>query len=107
MNQEKRDPSEVATSHIKIEPVEAPGGIFHTYANHVLANWTPYDVRIRFGEGYRLPELTPEQRPTMRIEERVSVTLSWTEAKVLRDILTDVIEKFEKLNGKITTPKIP
>jgi hypothetical protein len=35
------------------------------------------------------------------------MTLAWGHAKVLRDTLNEVIQRYEKANGEIITPKMP
>ncbi len=82
--------------------VEPRNGIYNIYANHVGLNWTAYDVRIKFGT---LIRVTAEGEYI--VEEPVAVNMSWPEAKVLLNILKDTIDRFEKLNGEISSPKIP
>jgi Protein of unknown function (DUF3467) len=85
-----------------------PDGIQSVYGNIVLVNWTLHDVRIRFSE---LMYTTDPANPTTVnqigvIEERVGVTIPWTQAKLLRDNLNTAIAAYEKVNGELTQPKL-
>lgn len=89
----------------KFTVVEQAGGIHQVYANHVTIDWTAYDIRLRVGE-VSIPG-TPDNPGALRLEQRAAVSLTWAKAKNLRDDLTDVILKFEELNGEIKQPVIP
>ena len=91
----------------KFDMVESRQGVQNIYANNVQAHWTPHDVRVRFGELIKITEATSEAPRVFTVEERVAVTLAWGEAKILRDILSELIGQFEQLNGEIKTPQIP
>src|SRR5713101_5673363 len=86
-----------------IEPEE---GICEVYSNFHHLNWTLYDVRIRFAQITPNPEQPPEAAG-WAISEQAAVTMPWGQAKLLRDMLTEAIQRYEKLNGEITTPKLP
>ena len=95
------------TKPVKMEIVQPPGGVQHIYANFVSLGVTSHDMMIWFGKLYRVLDL-PDAEPLNRVEQRAAVSLSWSEAKHLRNSLSDVIEKFEKVNGEINaTPTIP
>jgi Protein of unknown function (DUF3467) len=83
----------------KIQNVEGPDGVMNIYANSARLEWTLYDVRMRFGQ--LLFVGNPEER-RMIVEERVAVTVAWAEAKYLRDLLADLINKYERVNGEIS-----
>ena len=60
-----------------------------SHKNVVNGNWTLYDIRIRFSE---LIQVADDERPTWENQhgillERVAVTMSWHQAKHLRDLL--------------------
>jgi len=86
--------------------VEPKHGTYNAYANFVNALWTPHDIKLKFGELTKMVE-SPDSTKTFIIEEQASITLTWSEAKILQGMLSDIIGRFEKLNGEITTPKIP
>lgn len=91
-------------------PLEEPtDGIFEAYSNVINMNWTLYDVRIRFAELLQVPD---EDRPTWENQhgvllERVAVTISWHQAKILRDLLDGVVKSYEEINGELKTPQLP
>jgi hypothetical protein len=108
MDQEKQDaPAGVPHEDVRVSIDEQAGGIFQTYSNHLVTSWTAHDIRLRFSEMYRLPEPKPDSEKVLRIEERACVTLAWSQAKALRDALTTIIERFEKVNGEIKQPTVP
>jgi hypothetical protein len=90
-------------------PLEVPeDGVFEAYSNVVNVNWTLYDIRIRFSE---LIQVADDERPTWENQhgillERVAVTMSWHQAKHLRDLLGGIIENYEKLNGELKPIKL-
>jgi hypothetical protein len=100
-------PQDVPEKPVKVVAVQSPDGVHHIYANSISIGITGYDVTIWLSKLVRLLQL-PQDEPTNQMETRATVTLAWPEAKFLRNALSDVIEKFEKLNGEINpTPKIP
>lgn len=82
--------------------IKSPDGVCEVYANMMHVTWTLDDVRIRLGQLIGSPE-TPDPGPTFRgaAEERAAITLSWRVAKILRDQLSGVVEKFEQANSPI------
>ncbi|HEY5174354.1 MAG TPA: DUF3467 domain-containing protein [Terriglobales bacterium] len=97
--------AEEAATKTKVAFVPHDGRVEEVYANAIDVTWTPYDVRIRFGQF--LPVQNPEEPRNWEIDERVAVTVAWAEAKFLRDTLTQVIERCETVNGEIKPAKIP
>ena len=90
----------------EVKPFEwIPGddGVFETYSNFVHANWTIQDVRIRFGQ------LTParDEPPRWLVKENAAVTLSWYQLKFLRDLVNDLVDRYEKANGELVPPQMP
>lgn len=81
----------------KMELATPEGGMNCVYSNHVRVGYTVADLRILFGE---LTDVTPEK---YTITERAQVTMTWVQAKVLLDILSNHIEAYEKHNGPIKT----
>ncbi len=95
-------------TEVTIEVVEQPGGIYQVYANHVIVSYTGHDVLVNFSQLRRLPEIKASDMPTSRVEQRAAVTMAWSEAKALRDLLTGVIQLFESANGQVNpTPTVP
>lgn len=85
----------------QLEYRAAPEGMLRVYANNISMASTRFDLRIYFGE---VAELTEEKAV---IENRVQVTVTWHEAKLLADFLQANLKAFEELNGPLTLPNIP
>jgi hypothetical protein len=92
-----------------VELQEPEEGIIDIYSNHILINWGPYDARIRFGHVFQLPDQTPEDPLKQRTiaEEEVAVTLAWPEVKFLRDLLIELVSRYEAVNGELKVPISP
>lgn len=101
--EDQKPQGETAPSFPWIEPEE---GICEAYSNFVHLNWTLYDVRIRFGQIVPNPEQPPE-KAFWAIAEWAAVTIPYGQAKALRDMLDEVIRKYEALNGEINVPQLP
>jgi Protein of unknown function (DUF3467) len=85
-----------------------PQGMLDIYSNHILVNWGIYDLRIRFGQLIPISGESEGDGPTQRVvEERAAVTLAWTEVLMLRNLLSDVLARYEKVNGELKLPKLP
>jgi hypothetical protein len=87
--------------------IEPRIGTQRFYANHINALWTPHDVSVKFSCLTKItdPPETPVRKQTY--EEVAVVTLAWTETKALLLILTDIVGRYEELNGEIKTGSIP
>ena len=82
--------------------IEAPDGVYEIYANMANITWSLDDLRIRLAQLVPHPEVRdPGDKYVTVAEERAAVTLTWRNAKLLRDHLTAVIENFEKTNWEI------
>jgi hypothetical protein len=86
----------------KLPWIKSPSGVTEIYANAAHITWTLDDLRIRLGQIIDSPE-TPNPGPSFlgATEERAAVTLSWRNAKLLRDNLSSIIEGYETVNGEI------
>jgi Protein of unknown function (DUF3467) len=84
----------------KIEYVipDPEGGIFTTYSNDIQLGFTNYDLRMLFGE---LVEANPQK---IVIEQRVQVTLSYLQAKLLAMMLAQAIQQHETVFGEVKLP---
>jgi Protein of unknown function (DUF3467) len=73
------------------------------YTNYVTVSWTLFDVRFVFGQ------LIPAEpgKKNFIVEERGAVTFAWPEAKALRDMLANLVAKYEEANGEIKPLKLP
>lgn len=90
----------------KIQIVRSAAGMAEYYSNYASLNWNPYDVRIRFAQVVANQETTGDDA-VATVEERAAITLSWAEAKKLRDLLDEVIKRYEKVNGEIKPVQLP
>jgi uncharacterized protein DUF3467 len=99
MGEEKKQPEK--PKFVWVKPEEATPEI---YTNYVHVSWTLFDVRFQLGQ--LIPtgtDLTAE----FVVEQRGAVTVAWAEAKVLRDMLADMVDRYEKVNGEIKSLKLP
>jgi hypothetical protein len=78
-----------------------PEGMVRVYSNNVSMASTRFDIRLIFGE---VADVTDEKAI---VENRVQVTMSWIETKVLADFLQANVKAFEELNGPLKLPAIP
>ncbi len=85
------------TREIEIQIPE--GGLFKFYANNLQMASTAFDIRVLFG---RVAGATETK---VLIDQRVEITMTWLEAKVLADFLNTNIKAFEDLNGPLKLPK--
>jgi hypothetical protein len=82
--------------------IKSPTGVVDVYANTMHATWSLDDIRVRLGQIVDSPK-NPNPGADFRgaVEERAAVTLSWRNAKILRDQLIVIIDAYEKVNGEI------
>jgi hypothetical protein len=83
----------------KIEYRLPADGLHQVYSNNVQMATTGFDVRILFGE---IAEVLEDK---VVVDQRVQVTMTWLEAKLLADFLQTNIKAFEDLNGPLKLPK--
>lgn len=89
------------------EWVPSPNGVPEIYTNFVHANWSLYDVRIRLGQLVPDPKSTNPATSKWVSEERAAVTFAWPHAKILRDLLINLVKRYEEVNGEIKPLKLP
>ena len=113
MNQEESKPqTEQTKPESEAATQEAPrwirpeGGAYEAFSDLVHVNWTPLVLRIRFGQIMPDPEGQPGTAPWV-VMERAGITIPWFQVKAMRDLLGDVIERYEKVNGAIPLPGMP
>lgn len=71
--------------------------VFRTYANHINVTWNVFDVRLHFGDS----DVLTDSQGKVNVKTKTMVTMSWTGAKQVADILAQVIRRFEEVNGPI------
>lgn len=74
------------------------------YANLIHLTWTLFDVRINAGQLKPIKAGFPNSG--FVVEEQGAMTMSWPQAKYLRDLLVNLITSYEKVNGEIKQPKL-
>jgi hypothetical protein len=74
------------------------------YTNYVYISWSLFDVRFQLGQ---LVPAGEELNQGFRVEKRGAVTVAWAEAKSLRDMLIDVVKRYEEVNGEIKKVQLP
>ena len=85
-----------------IQWVISPSGTHEYYANMVHLMWSLDDVRFRIGQLVESPDAS-DPGPNFRAvaQESAAVTVSWRNAKLLRDQLIQLVEAYENANGEI------
>ena len=73
------------------------------YCNFLQASWTLFDVRFVLGQ---LVPSDPVSREFV-VDERGTVTVAWPQVKILRDVLANLVAKYEQANGEIKQLKLP
>lgn len=71
--------------------------ILRAYSNHINVTWNAFDVRLHFGE----TDVVADKSGNINVQTKAVITVSWTEAKQIAEILSKVVGGFEKLNGPI------
>lgn len=89
---------EIAESTPKFPFVRTEDGVFQVYSNIVDAAWTLYDVTLRFAQ---IAPTYPGSNNRFESEESARITVAWPQAKVLAVMLTDLVRRFEQVNGEI------
>ena len=86
---------------------EHKDGVCEIYTNFIDICWGSHDVRLRLARivptdgGYGSP-----QPLRIVVEQTAAVTMAWGEAKLLRDMLVDAVERYELANGELKWPKL-
>lgn len=86
---------------------EHKDGICEIYANYLDICWGTHDVRLRLGRLVPTDGWYGSAKPLrIVVEQTAAVTMAWNEAKLLRDVLIDAIERYELANGELQWPKL-
>jgi len=87
-----------------IQWIKPSEGVPEYYANMVSILWSLDDIRFKIGQ---LVDSSENASPGANFRPvalaSAAVTLSWRNAKLLRDDLIELINSFEKVNGEIAT----
>jgi hypothetical protein len=98
MADEQKQPE--TTKWAWVKPKE---GTPQIYTNYVHVSWTFFDVRFQLGQLVPIDPLSSE----FAVAEQGAVTVAWPEAKSLRDMLIDLVARYEETNGEIKPLKLP
>jgi hypothetical protein len=87
--------------------VKSPTGVAEYYVNTSLVMWSLDDVRFRLGQLVNAVDDSSDEDFVAAAQERAAVTMSWRNAKVLRNQLDNLIKLYEDVNGEINVdPKL-
>ena len=86
--------------------VKSPLGVAEYYINTSLVMWSLDDVRFRLGQLINGEDNSSKEDFTAVAQERAAVTMSWRNAKLLRNQITQLIKLYEDANGEINVDVI-
>jgi hypothetical protein len=72
--------------------------ICRAYSNHILITWNAFDVRMNFGDFTAIPN---PKDGKFHVETKAVVSVSWTQAKQIAELLAEVVRRYEAANGEI------
>lgn len=82
-------------------------GVSEFHANYIDLTWTLYDLRICVCSIIPARELGSSSEEMFVAKQDAAVTMSWHQAKHLRNLLSQVIEGYEQKNGELKPIDIP
>ncbi|MHB1672616.1 MAG: DUF3467 domain-containing protein [Acidobacteriaceae bacterium] len=85
----------------KTKWVKSPLGVAEYYVNTSLVMWSLDDVRFRLGQLVNAEDNSSNEDFKAVAQERAAVTMSWRNAKMLRNQLMQLIKLYEDTNGEI------
>jgi hypothetical protein len=83
---------------IPIEYRLPPQGLLNVYSNNVRMSTSNFDVRIVFGQTAEVED------GKFIVDQRVQVTMTWHQVKILAEFLQVNVKAFEDLNGPMKLP---
>ena len=100
-------PSVQAEEQGAIELRPHKDGVLGIYTNFLDICWGLHDIQLRFSR--LIPVNSGYSGEALRFvaEQQAAVTMAWSQAKLLRDVLVDAIERYEVANGELKWPKLP
>jgi hypothetical protein len=75
-----------------------PQGLPSVYSNNVRMSTSNFDVRMVFGQSGEVED------GKIIVDQRVQVTMTWPQVKILADFLQANVKAFEDLNGPMKLP---
>jgi hypothetical protein len=87
---------------------EHKDGIVEIYTNFIDLCWGPHDLRLCLARSFPTGGVyTSSETVRIVVEQTAAVTMAWREAKLLRDMLSDAVERYELANGELKWPDLP
>jgi hypothetical protein len=85
----------------KAKWVKSPQGVAEYYINTSSIMWSLDDVRFRLGQLINAEDNSLDKDFKAVAQERAAVTMSWRNAKLLRNQLVQLVKLYEDANGEI------
>lgn len=83
-------------------------GVVEIYTNFIDICWGAHDVRLRLARSVPIDGGYSSSKPLrVVVEQTAAVTMAWGEVKLLRDMLSDAVERYELANGELKWPNLP
>src|SRR5260370_27391478 len=101
------EPEQSPANETALELREHKDGVCEIYANFIDICWGLHDVRLRLARVVPTDGGYGSSQPLrVAVEPNAALTMPWGEAKLLRDILIDAVERYELVNRELTWPKL-
>jgi hypothetical protein len=101
------EPEQSPANEPALELREHKDGVCEIYANFIDICWGLHDVRLRLARVVPTDGGYGSSQPLrVAVEQNAALTMPWGEAKLLRDILIDAVERYELTNGELKWPKL-
>ncbi len=93
------EPEQSPANETALELREHKDGVCEIYANFIDICWGLHDVRLRLARVIPTDGGYGSSQPLrVAVEQNAALTMPWGEAKLLRDILIDAVERYELTN---------
>ena len=101
------EPEQSPANEAALELREHKDGVCEIYANFIDICWGLHDVRLRLARVVPTDGGYGSSQPLrVAVQQNAALTMPWGEAKLLRDILIDAVERYELTNGELKWPKL-
>ena len=96
----KQDGPKLPNFELLVPPEGAP----NIYANLSHLSWSGMDITVKLYQlVQRNRDIPGEIDKPNQVLQVAAVTFSWASAKAFHNVLTDVLQRYEKVYGPITT----
>jgi hypothetical protein len=101
------EPEQSPANETALELREHKDGVCEIYANFIDICWGLHDVRLRLARVVPTDGSYGSSQPLrVAVEQNAALTMPWGQAKLLRDILIDAVERYELVNGELKWPEL-